>query len=151
MLPFERLCVQLRLWRDHSTPFSDAWPRAVETTLSTLEHDHVSWGEVFADPRVEAGCRHAYERVPPTRAERALLAIADGLEPQEVGLRCERCDKLIPPKRGAGGAPKRWCSAHCRREAARELIADARAVPEIAANGTARDAAILDGTSISVR
>jgi hypothetical protein len=150
MLPFERLCAQLRLWRDHAAPFSEAWPRAVETTLSTLEHDRVSWGEVFADPRVEAGYRSAYERVPPARAERALLAIADGLEPQEVGLRCERCDRLIAPRRGAGVA-KRWCGDRCRREAAREHVAHARAVPEIAANDTARDAATLAGPSILAR
>jgi hypothetical protein len=40
---------------------------------------------------------------------------------------CEHCDKPLPPRRGTGGKPRRFCSAKCRRAAfePRRAVVDA--------------------------
>jgi len=131
--PPEVLAAELAAWRTQpygrSMPFAPAWARSVEVALrGAAERD--SWRVAFAE--TEDAWRRAYDREPPTRAERALSTVADGLELSElVEQRCERCDRPLGD-RGAGqfGERVRFCSDRCRREASRVALSHSRTALE---------------------
>ena len=113
MTPAASLGQSLMVARRHGVDFADAWEPAVARALADAEPDEIAgWMEAFEATR--GAWAAAWERRAPTRAERALQAVAFDDERVAMADReCPRCGAAIPPSRG--GAPRKWCSEKCRR------------------------------------
>jgi hypothetical protein len=117
---------QLAAARAAGATFAQAWPAALDVTLASsapLERD--DWS-VALDETSESW-RTAFERQAAPRRERALAIVAvdpdrvAAVEPDQVPIgdrECAHCGGEIPDARGRRGAPARYCTPRCKRDAA---------------------------------
>ena len=117
MTPAESLGQSLLVARRHGLGFSDAWEPAVARALADVEPDEIAdWLAAFNATR--GAWASAWERRAASRAERALLAVADDPDREALPDRaCQRCAEEIPADRDKRA---KWCSEKCRRQAAYE-------------------------------
>jgi hypothetical protein len=105
--------------RRSGVPFDVAWEAAsVEALGASCEP--ADWRPVLES--TEESWRRAYDRMPPTRCERALSLLGWDAELTDVGRVCRNCGLGIPPERGRRGAAL-YCRDECRRVAHRERMA----------------------------
>ena len=112
MLAVAYLRVQLESARRQGVSFEAAWPVAVNRTRAGTD-----WLVAFAASR--GAWQRAYDRLPPTDSDRAILVLADGMsgvldssdDDDDVRV-CERagCDRPIKGRKAAA----RYCSDECR-------------------------------------
>jgi len=109
--------------------FDDEWSRAVARALGGVAgEDLEAWQDALGSTR--PAWREAWERRPPTRAQRALHVVAgddrEALPDGYVG-DCARCDApiIITPGARRPGVPRLYCTDACRRSACAERHAAA--------------------------
>lgn len=112
----ERLRESLALSRDAGATFDDAWLLALEAIPAASA---VESGWRAALTSTEAAWRDAYVGASPARRVRALVAIADDPDREDVaedvaegGRVCGHCSKPIPATRSIIA---RYCSPDCQR------------------------------------
>lgn len=119
MTPPEQLAELLTAARRAGEDFADAWKLVDQALAGAPRAERADWRAALEDTRSD--WMAAWERRPATPAQRALVAVA--VDPERVALdprgraeACEHCDKpLRPPARC--GAPAKYCSPRCRRDA----------------------------------
>jgi len=122
MTPAEQLGQILADARRAGDPFELAWPAALTAAVrGSATSDRGAW--LAALQATRGAWRAAWERRAPTRAQRALVAVAEDderapLEPGDDGTAfCARCDAPILAEPRRPGARATYCSLRCRRSA----------------------------------
>ncbi len=118
MNPAAVLVEQLAAARREGVTFERAWPDALAAALTVVQTkwERSEWANVLGG-MVEVW-RDAFERVPASRHERALAAVAQDPDRQPMPDRpCERCGEEIPPDRGPLAI---YCSGDCKDSTNRE-------------------------------
>ena len=115
---------QLAEARAAGSTFAQAWPAALDVSLASsapLERD--DWSVALDE--TSDSWRAAFERQAAPRRERALAIVAVDrvatVEPDMVPIgdrECAHCGGEIPDERGRRGAPARYCTPRCKRDAA---------------------------------
>ena len=129
MTPAELLGHDLAAARRRDSSFDDEWSRAVARALDGVAGaDLEAWQDALDSTR--PAWRAAWERRPPTRAERALHAVVDDDRealPDGYAGDCARCDApiIITPGARRPGVPRLYCTDACRRSAHAERHAAA--------------------------
>jgi hypothetical protein len=112
VVPAELLLQTLAGSRRSGLRFRDAWLPAVKQAAAGSQE----WAGAFAATR--SVWEAAYDHVPASRPERALVAVRDDCELASSDGRhsslCEHCDGPLPAARRSNA---RYCSTRCKREA----------------------------------
>ena len=111
--PPEFLFQHVHVARVRGVAFEVAWPDAVAAAVAVSD-EPAEWAEAFEGTREAWG--RAFAGAPPTRGERALVAVGAELEIDEdrAARRCENCSAWIPVDRDRRAV---FCSDECRRKA----------------------------------
>jgi hypothetical protein len=133
--PTVELREQLAAARRAGASFDEAWPGALETTVSASQWERAEWLEALSDT-VEAW-RAGWERQPTTRQERALaMLVMPGGEPLPERA-CEQCGGEIPPERDRRAL---FCSNGCAKRAACLRERERAAAPSGSGRGSSANA-----------
>jgi hypothetical protein len=121
--PAARLVELLADARRAGEPFAVAWPAALQRALAGAD-DADAWCEALQ--ATSEAWAAAWERRPTSRAQRALMAVADDpdrvmLDDDEPAEVCPECD--APLRRRGRGRIAIYCGPACRRSASAARVA----------------------------